>query len=91
MAKNYRMKAEPGHSQVTGHNVDLVHTVIKRAVVKNVPWIAVYVIVTAGGIVASYFTAEWASVGLSMAVAVITFFVGLRMVKEIITITKEIR
>jgi hypothetical protein len=50
-----------------------------------------YFVITVGGIIASYFTSGWLSVGISTGVAVITFLVGLRMVREVITITNNVR
>jgi len=91
MSKNYRMTAETGSYKLTGQNVKLIHTVTTTAVKRNWIWLSIYIIVTLGGIVGSYFTNEWISVGLSVAIAAITFFVGLRMIQEVITITKEIR
>ena len=91
MAKHYHMRPEAGQLTLTGHDVKLTHTVIERAVKKNWPLISIYAIITIGGIVASYFTANWVSVGVSLAVAVVTFIVSLRMLREVITITNEVR
>jgi hypothetical protein len=85
------MKAEPARFKLTGQDARLIHSVTTRAVVKNWPWLSAYVIVTAGSIVGSYFTNKWWSVALSITVAVVMFFTGLRMLYEAVTITKEIR
>lgn len=87
---DYRMDVETGHYRLTGHGTKLVHTVVKKTVQKNWPMILGYGAVTGGGIVASYWTNQWISVGLSVLVALITFFIGLRMIRDIITITSEV-
>ncbi len=76
---------------VTGQNVTLTRSVTRKAVKKNWPMLIAYFVITVGGIIVSYFTSRWLSVGLSTGVAVITFFVGLRMVREVITITNDAR
>ncbi|MEX0803417.1 MAG: hypothetical protein WD688_08890 [Candidatus Binatia bacterium] len=91
MAKDYRMKADPVSYVVTGNDVALKHTVMKKAVKKNWLWFSIYAFVTLFGIFASYFTSEWLSVVLSFVVAVITFFVGFVMLQTVITITNERR
>lgn len=91
MPRNFNMKAESGHYKLTGQDVCLIHEVRERVIKKNWPLISLYGLVTVAGVVASYFTSEWVSVGVSAIVALFTFAVGLRMLQEIVTITKEIR
>jgi hypothetical protein len=76
---------------VTGQNVTLTHSLTRKVVKKNWRMLIAYFVITVGGIIASYFTSGWLSVGLSTGVAVITFLVGLRMVREVITITNNAR
>ena len=81
----------PARIKITGQDVKLVHTVVVRAVKANWPWVAIYVATTVAGIIAAYFTSGWWSVAVSTCVAVITFFVGLRMLQQVVTITNEVR
>jgi hypothetical protein len=76
---------------VTGQNATLTHSVTRKVVKKNWRMLIAYFVITVGGIIASYFTSGWLSVGLSTGVAVITFLVGLRIVREVITITNNAR
>ena len=80
MPKHYILKAEPGVYKLTGQDTKLV----LRAVKKNWRMISIYAAVTLGGIVASYYTNGWLSVGISSVVAAITFFVGLRMLQQVV-------
>jgi uncharacterized membrane protein YfcA len=86
-----RMKAETGHFQMTGGGVTLTYRTIVEATKRRWGWIIVYAAVTVFGVVASYWTSKSISVALSLVVAIITFFVGLRMIQTVITITNERR
>jgi hypothetical protein len=68
--------------------VTLTYSAIAEAVKINWWLICLYLVVTVAGVVASYFTSGWISVLISSAVAIITFFVGLKMMKTVITITR---
>lgn len=57
---------------------------------KNCPLVIIYSIATLGSAVDSYLTDHWLSVLLSLCTAVVTFFLGYSMLREVITITKEI-
>jgi hypothetical protein len=87
--KDFKMKADTGHFQLSGQNVTLIFSVTALATKKNWPMLAIYFVVTLGGIVVSYFTNGWISVRLSAVVAVITFGVGLRMVQQCLAIGAE--
>ena len=91
MTKNYRMDAETGSYGVTGQKVQLTHTVIRSAVEKNWPYLCTYLVVTASGIVASYFVSGLTSVAVSIVVAVMTFFVGLKTLRSVATVTHDRR
>ena len=91
MPENYKLEAETGRYELTGQEVGLAHTITTIAVKRNWIWLSVYIVVTVAGFIGSYFTNQWLSVGLSVVVALITFFVGLRMIQQVITITKDVR
>jgi hypothetical protein len=91
MAKHYNLEAEPGHFEITGHPADLMVTTIRTAVEKNWPLIVLYLAITMGGWISSYFTSRWWSVGISVAGSIVTFAVGWYMLQQVVTITKTIR
>lgn len=90
-ARRYVLEAAPGHIKMTGHDAELIHSVIRKVLEKDWPLISVYVVITVVGLFASYFSSGWSSVALSTLVAVATFYVGLHMVRDVITITKTKR
>jgi hypothetical protein len=91
MAKNYNMKAELGEYKVTSQDVRLLHTVRKKTIERDWPWIVLWLAITVAGIVAPLFISLAWGILLSTAVAVATFFIGLRMWREAVTITNELR
>ena len=91
MAKHFNLEAETGHYQLTGHAAALTYSTIRTTIEKNWLLIISYVAITIASWILSYFTSGWTSVGLSVAVTVITFAVGWYMVQQVVTITNEIR
>jgi hypothetical protein len=88
---NVRMNAETGSYKLTGQDAKLMHYVIVKVVEKDWPLLSLYLVVIVVGLVASYVTSRWDSVGFSFVVDAFTFVVGLLMVQTVITITNEIR
>jgi hypothetical protein len=91
MAKNYDMGPGTGDLKLTGQRTRLIYTVRTRVLERNWPLIIAYIVITVVGIIASYFTSGWLSVGLALSVAVVTFFIGLHMLRDAITITNEVQ
>ena len=58
---------------------------IVRAVKYDWRWLSVYVIASLGGLAGSYYLNGLLSVGITVVVAVITFYAGFRMREVIIT------
>jgi len=88
---DYKMKAGTGHFKVTGQNVQLVRAAAIKLVENNWPLIVFYFVVNVAGIGGAYFIEKWDAVQLAALVAFMSFLIGLKMIKETITITKEIR
>jgi hypothetical protein len=89
--EHFNMIAETGAYKLTGAEVELTHTVFRKAWERDWRWISLYVVITLGGIGASYFTSQWTSVALSSAVALATLLIGLFMARQVLTITKRIK
>ena len=90
--KDYRLKAEPGHYGITGHDARLIHTVRKRVLQDRIWWlIAIWFVLTVASIIASYFTSDWVSVAVTTFFAMVTFLVGLKMLTAAVETTREIR
>ncbi len=85
------MKAEGGQYAVTGGDARLVHTVTKRVVQKNVWFVAAYALVSVASAIGSYFTSGLCSVAISVFVTLITLWLGWYMLREVVSITREIR
>ena len=90
-ARHYVAECEPASFKTTEHEVELAHTATVKAVQKNWKLLSTYVVITVVGCILSYFTKQWISVALSVFVAVVTFFIGRRMIREVITTTIRIR
>ena len=88
---SHSMTPGPASLNLTPSNVEVMHTVTIRAVQKNWKLLSAYGVITVLGWIVSYFTNQWVSVALSVIVAVVTFFIGLRMFREAITTTIRIR
>jgi len=84
------LKPELFQDKETFYGPTVYRSVTTRVVQKNWLWIAVYLFITLASIVASYFTSGWVSVAVAMFVAVVTFMIGLHMIREVITTTREI-
>lgn len=91
MTKNIRMKAEGGHYTLNISNARLVHTVTKRVIQKNLWFVAVYALVSLASAIGSYFTSGFWSVGLSVLVTLVTLWLGWYMLREVVSVTHEIR
>jgi uncharacterized membrane protein HdeD (DUF308 family) len=89
--KDYRIKAETGHYAVTGSDAKLVHTVVKRSIHKNWGLVSFYILISIASAYITYFTSEWVSVALSIAVTIVSLIVGWFMAREIVTTTNEVR
>jgi hypothetical protein len=90
-ARHYVNKGETGSFKLTGHDAELIHTVIRSEMKRNWLLLSFYGVITVIDWFASYFTSQWASVALSVVVSVVTFFVGLRMVRKVITTDRRCR
>jgi hypothetical protein len=91
MSENLGMNAETGANKLTGRDARLKHTVIVKAVKRNWLWLSAYGVITVCGIVVSYLTTGLPSTAFTIIVDVVTYFVGRRMVHEVIMITNEIQ
>jgi hypothetical protein len=91
MPKHHNMNTDTGSYGITGFAASQTKTTTTRVIKKNWRLVCLYGFITLAGIVGSYFTSAWISVGVSIIVALITFLVGLRMIQEAVTITREVR
>lgn len=90
-ARHYVLEVEPASFSLTAHEAELAYAATVKTVEKNWGWLRAYGVITVLSWIASYFTNQWASVALSVAVSVVTFCVGLWMIREVITTTIRIR
>ncbi len=76
---------------MTGQNVKLVHAVTNTVLTRKWLLLSLYLVINLIGIIASYFASGWLIVGISVSVAICDFLYRLRMLQEVITITREER
>jgi hypothetical protein len=89
---NHIIKPEAGSLKLTGFAPKLTYTVITKAVARNWPIIALYIIINIGGVVGAYFfTTPWLSAAASCGVSIISTLVGYFMMGQVVTITNEVR
>jgi hypothetical protein len=90
---DYKMKAEAGSYKVTGHDANLVHTVIVQTIAKNWWLIALYLIINLASIfVGAYIlTIPWLNASVSILVLIFTTWVGYFMMCKVVTVTNEVR
>ncbi len=90
-AQHFNLELETGRYNISGSDAELWHTAIRKALEKNWPWISIYAVITLVGLVGSYFLSGWMSLALTAVVDAVAFVAGLRMIRDVITITHTIR
>ena len=64
-------------------------TVVKRAMEANWVWVMVYAIMTATGWVVAYGTSGWSSAVMAFLVALVTLYVGYRLVQTLVATARR--
>ena len=89
MPKNQELKPELFVDEDIFHSPTVYRSATTRVIEKRWSLIVAYGVITVMSIVASYFTSEWWSVGVTTFVAVITSALGLVMMRDVETTVLE--